>query len=308
MIQENDLVWKEIVTLLLQDFTEFFWQEAYHAIDWTKPYESLEQELNQISIKDEIGRRYVDKLFKVFLKTGEEQWILLHIEIQHSKQEDFPKRMFTYFNRVFTKYNKDIASLAILADLDPNWRPKQYHRVVLNTTILRTYEVVKLIDYQGKEEQLKQSNNPFGIVVLAQLVALSTKYDQESRLISKTQLFRHLLTHKWDFEKIKNMCIFLDNLLALKDELEVKYIEQVKQIEEDNQMNLTLAAERFAFQDGVKSGFQDGEAQILMKLLKVKFKNVPDEYISKIKEADLVKLDNFAVNLLNAKNIDEVFN
>jgi hypothetical protein len=38
---------------------------------------------------------------KFYLKDGKEQWILIHLEVQGKKEEDFPKRMFTYGYRIF---------------------------------------------------------------------------------------------------------------------------------------------------------------------------------------------------------------
>ena len=39
---------------------------------------------------DATGRRYVDKLVKVRLNSGEEQWILIHIEVQMADEGEFP--------------------------------------------------------------------------------------------------------------------------------------------------------------------------------------------------------------------------
>src|SRR5476649_411249 len=91
---ENDRAWKELTTSNLHDFTKFFHPQAYQEIDWTRPIEFLEQELTSVETQAAEGTKHIDKLFKVFLLTGEEQWVLLHIEFQHSKEDDFPERMF----------------------------------------------------------------------------------------------------------------------------------------------------------------------------------------------------------------------
>ena len=44
----------------------------YEAIDWRRPYESLDKELQQITPNARIGRRLADKLFKVWRKDGQE--------------------------------------------------------------------------------------------------------------------------------------------------------------------------------------------------------------------------------------------
>src|SRR5690349_4149063 len=121
---DNDGGWKQIINAHLKDFVEFFWPEAYEDIDWQKPYEFLGQELLSIGIPEAVGKHYIDKLFKVYLKkSGEEQWILLHVEIQNEKDNEFSKRMFTYFYRIFDTYDRAIASLAVLADTNKTWRP-----------------------------------------------------------------------------------------------------------------------------------------------------------------------------------------
>jgi hypothetical protein len=64
--------------------------------------ESLDKELQKIMPDTESGRRDVDKLIKDWRKDGIEEWvlILIHIEIQHQADGDFPRRMFVYYNRL----------------------------------------------------------------------------------------------------------------------------------------------------------------------------------------------------------------
>lgn len=137
---DNDTAWKIILKALLKDFMEFFWPEAHDDIDWQKPYELLEQELLAIVDADDNGKRCVDKLFRVYLKNGQEQWLLLHIEV-HLKDDDFSERMFVYFYRIYDEYKKDVASIAVLADKDVNWRPIKFHRKIWESEITRTYGI-----------------------------------------------------------------------------------------------------------------------------------------------------------------------
>jgi hypothetical protein len=66
----------------------------------------LDNELEKIIKKMKRGRKYTDRLAKVWLKNGEEQWILIHIEIQGYNDEDFSERMFIMFYRIFDRFNK----------------------------------------------------------------------------------------------------------------------------------------------------------------------------------------------------------
>jgi len=304
---DNDMAWKQILSFHLKDFVEFFWEEAYHDIDWAKPYEILEQELMALGLSEEIGKRYVDKLFKVFLKNGQEQWLLLHIEVQHSRDDSFPERMFSYFYRIYDRYHQDVASMAVLADKNKNWRPKQYYRSVWKSEICRTYEVIKLIDYGSKIEELRSHPNPFALVVLIQLVALETKAGDENRFLTKLEFFRCLHQYGWPISKSMDMYRFLDTLLSLNPKFEVEYLEKAKQIDEEFQMNLTLTAERHGFQQGIEQGMQQGEALLLTNILKARFKELPEAYTKKINSAAPDTLNQWAINSVNAKSLEDVF-
>jgi hypothetical protein len=71
-----DALWKAIVTEMLPDFIDFFIPELYEVIDFNRGFEFLEQELEKIIKKSKKHRKYTDKLVKVYLKDGKEQWIL----------------------------------------------------------------------------------------------------------------------------------------------------------------------------------------------------------------------------------------
>jgi hypothetical protein len=304
---DNDGGWKQIINAHLKDFVEFFWPDAYEDIDWEKPYEFLEQELLSIGIPEAIGKHYIDKLFKVFLKSGKEQWILLHIEIQNEKDGEFSKRMFTYFYRIFDTYDKAIASLAILADTNKTWRPNRFHQKIWQSEISRTYEVVKLIDYKSRTAELGNHPNPFAMVVLVQLAAMETQPDDQQRLLTKLEFFRSLCNRGWPLEKCMSMYKFLDAILGLNRNFEVEYIKRVKRIEEEYNMTFTLTAERHGYENGIQKGVHLGEAGLLMRLLEVKFNTLPETYVEKIKNADPNTLNRWGINFVKAESLDDIF-
>jgi hypothetical protein len=77
-----DSPWKDIVETYLPDSFAFFFPDAYTAINWERGFDFLDQELRQVVRDAELGKRFVDKLVKVYLEDGEETWILIHLEIQ----------------------------------------------------------------------------------------------------------------------------------------------------------------------------------------------------------------------------------
>ena len=118
-----DSPWKEILQYYFSDFMAFFFPIAYQDIEWSRKYENLDKELQKVVRNSELGKRVADKLVKVWLKDGEESWILVHVEIQSQKESDFAKRMYVYNYRIFDKHNHSVVSLAILGDEHPSWKP-----------------------------------------------------------------------------------------------------------------------------------------------------------------------------------------
>lgn len=234
---------------------------------------------------------------------GQEQWLLLHIEVQNTKDEGFPERMFTYFYRIFDRYNKDIASMAVLADLNQDWRPNEYRRKIWGSEIIRKYEVIKLTDYQSQIEKLKNHPNPFAMVVLVQLAAMESRPDDKQRLLTKLEFFRALHMHGWPFEKSMNMYKYLDTMLGLSPKYQVQYIIEAKAIDQEFAMNFTTIAEQHGFEEGM----QQGEAHLLLAQLQAKFKTLPESYIEKIRSANANILSQWGVNLVNAQSLDDIF-
>jgi hypothetical protein len=121
-----DSPWKEILEGYFPDFMAFFFPEAAAEIDWSRRFEPLDKEMAQVVQDAELGRRYADKLLKVYLLDGQEEWLLVHIEVQGRREADFAQRMFVYAYRLYDRYRRDIASLAVLADTAPSWCPCRF--------------------------------------------------------------------------------------------------------------------------------------------------------------------------------------
>jgi hypothetical protein len=129
----------------------------------------------------ELGRRYVDKLVKVWTLDGVERWVLIHVEVQTTRDAEFPLRMYVYNYRIFDRYNRRVASLAVLADDDPDWRPAEFHSELFGCETGFRFPAVKLLDFAAQEAELEASTNPFSKVVLAHLKARETASNPDDR-------------------------------------------------------------------------------------------------------------------------------
>ena len=90
----HDSPWKDTIEQFTRSFLEVTFPEVAASIDWSVQPESLEQELREITPASEVGAKRVDKLLKVRLLDGTDQWLYIHIEVQMHYDPDLPKRLF----------------------------------------------------------------------------------------------------------------------------------------------------------------------------------------------------------------------
>src|ERR1035437_6159893 len=152
-MKRNDILWKAALEDLFDDFLHFFYPEADKLFDMDKGFEYLDKELEQLfpPEADIYAPRYVDKLVKVFTLNGQEEWILIHIEVQGYTDQDFAKRMFQYYYRILDKYDKPITAFAIFADTSKSFHPKFYERDFLGTRVYYAFNTYKIIDQNDAE-------------------------------------------------------------------------------------------------------------------------------------------------------------
>ncbi len=158
-----DSPWKEILEVYFQDFMQFFFPQIHQDIDWSQGYDFLDQELQQVVRDADLGKRLADKLVKVCKCSGEETWVLVHIEIQSQEERQFSQRMFVYYYRLRDKYNQKVVSLAILGDERETWRPQPWREELWDCEVTFRFPMVKLLDYAPRWAELEASQNPFAM-------------------------------------------------------------------------------------------------------------------------------------------------
>jgi len=212
-----------------------------------------------------LGRRFADKLVKVWRKSGEEQWVLIHVEVQGQQEVDFSKRMYTYNYRLFDRYNRPIVSLAVLTDQHTRWRPRQYGYDLWGCKIAFTFPIVKLLDYRKQWTTLETSNNPFAVVVMAHLKAQDTKRNAQERQVWKLSLTRRLYEYGYKRQDVLNLFHFIDWVMQLPTDLDKSFWQQVHEFEKERQMPYISSVERMAIQEGLEQGRQQGLQQGLQE-------------------------------------------
>lgn len=252
--------WKEALDTYLPDILAFFFPDAHAAIDWSQDYQPLDKELQQIAPDGGAGQA-VDKLVQVRRRDGSDAWVLVHIEVQSQPDATFAVRMFRYHARLYDRFRQQIASLAILGDDRPNWRPATFGYTLWGCALRLDFPTVKLLDYDPAI--LDASTNPCATVVLAHRLAQATRRDPAGRLDAKLTLARRLYRQGLSRAEIIRLYRFIDWLLRLPEDLEQEAWRQIKAFEEEQQMAYITSAERFGIAEAVRDRTLDGIAGML---------------------------------------------
>jgi predicted transposase YdaD len=311
MDDDYDTPWKEVVTHHFPEFMAFYFPQAHAAIDWSRPHDFLDQEFAPLTRDAELGRRVLDKLVRVHLHTGGEQWVLVHLEVQGRHDSDFAERIFVYNYRVYDRYRRPVASLALLTDASNSWRPDTYSYCLLGCQVRIDFPVVKLQDYVGSVDRLLTMDNPFALVTVAHLLTQQTKRDARRRCIAKWRLTKLLYERDWDRQRIINLYRVIDWIMALPPELDARLRHGILYRERRTTMTYMSSIERIGMEIGRKEGRQEGRREALAEMLTVllteRFGELDAVSRASLAMADAYQLAAWTKNVLAARSLSEVF-
>jgi len=312
---QYDTPWKQAVEHYFPEFMAFYFAKAHAQIDWTQGYTFLDQELQAITKDGELGKRFVDKLVRVTRLQGAEDWIYIHLEVQGTVQAEFAKRMFVYNYRIFDKYDRPVASMAVLADDSVDWKPQQYISEIFDCRMGIEFPVAKLMDYAGREPALAEDTNPFALVTLAHLQTRATRKDPQARFDAKWRLIKILLNRGWDKPRIINLLHVIDWMMALPEHLKQQLWQNLQQLAKEKSMEFVTSFEQIGIdkgrqqglQEGRQEGMQAGESIALQRLLAKRFGPLSANLISSIEAAALSQIEVWFDRAITADKLADVF-
>jgi len=305
--QDHDSPWKEALENRFPDFLALLFPVIHAEVDWSRGMEFLDKELQQVVQDAELGRRHADKLVKVWARDGGEAWLLIHVEVQGEAERAFAERMYVYHYRLFDRYQVDVVSLGVLADTTEAFRPKTFHWGRWGCELMFRFPTAKLLDWQARWGELEASDNPFALVVMAQLQA-KAGVDAEERKAAKFRLVRLMYDRGYCRADILELFRIIDWMIRLPDALEREFLAAVYEIEEAKKMPYVTSAERFGIEKGRLEGKLEGEVAVLLRQIGRKYG--PEALAAcreRVAQADAETLLEWAERVLTAETIDEVF-
>ena len=299
---DYDSPWKKALEVYFKECIQFFFSEMASDIDWDRGYEFLDKELHQVAKDAALGRRYGDKLVRVYRKNGQEEWALVHVEVQGQKKDNFTKRMYTYNYRIFDLFDRKVASVAILADDNFRWRPNNFSYELWGSKAGLWFPTVKLLDYKDKWEELEASRNPFASVVMAHLKALETVGDNERRYRWKLFLIKRLYKLGYDKKDVNLLFQFIDWAMSLPKELEEGLWLEIQKLEEEEKMEYVTSVERI----GIRKGMQQGTMNLLSRQIARRFQVSSESVHPMFAGLTTEQLEELGERFLEAESLDEI--
>jgi hypothetical protein len=299
---DYDSPWKEALAHYLPDALALFFPEVSAQIDWARGYTLLDKELQQVTRDADLGRRLADTLVQVWRREGTDAWVLIHIEVQGQPEQDFARRMFVYYYRIFDRFERSIMSVAVLGDEHADWRPARFAHALWGCTLELRYPVVKLLDWRAREDELAASANPFAVVVRAHLAAQETRGAVEARQRAKVALIRGLYQRGYERAQILELIRLIDWFVALPEEQELVVHRALEAIQEEQKMAYVTSFER----RGRAEGMLEGQRATLLRVIRARFGAVPDTLEKRIATADRERLDQLTDRVSTAASLDEL--
>ncbi|HWK06015.1 MAG TPA: hypothetical protein VNS58_20385 [Puia sp.] len=240
--RKSDILWKMVMDEVFEDLLRFVFPDADQVYNLERGFEFLDKELAEMypEPEKESDTRFADKLVKVFHRDGEEEWVLLHIEIQGdtSRRVEFAERMFRYFYRILDRYRRPVSAVAIFTGQYGKNMPTRFEYAYRRTRLVYEYHSLSILDFTDKE--LEESDNPFALVVeAARTSLLEEKIPEEELLQRKILVGKRLLTRGFAPQKIRAIFTFLENYVLFEDpEMNRTFREQIEPYDKNKVMSV----------------------------------------------------------------------
>jgi hypothetical protein len=278
----HDSPWKDTIDQFTRSFLEVTFPDVAAGIDWSFKPVSLEQELHEITPASEIGAKRVDKLLKVRLLDGTDQWLYIHIEVQMHYDPDLPKRLFTYHYRIFDKYGVHPLTLAILGDTSRKWRPTSYSYQSFGCRITFHFLICKTIDFKGKLDDPRYRHQQVLFIIAAHLGTQQHRHNPQQLKDYRLELTVRFANEGYSPLEIRQLHRLIDWLMPLPDGLKIQFRTQLQQRLPDKTMPHITLFEELALKEGLEKGILQNAREAILDVLDTRFGEVPDSVRERI--------------------------
>ncbi|WP_049895070.1 Rpn family recombination-promoting nuclease/putative transposase [Paenibacillus antibioticophila] len=252
----HDEAFKKLLQTFFAEFIELFFPEFDKLLDHHHT-RFLMQEL----LVDIVGgeKRTLDLLLETrYLEL--DAYILIHIEPQSYRENDFHERMFIYFSRLFERHRKECKLIIPIAVFTADEAKEEKNTLEMGTpqqSILR-FEFMKVELRMQPWRQFIDSGNPVAAALLAKM-GYTKGEEREIRLAYLRMILR--LQGTLDDARMALIMSVADQYFNADPELDKRLLEELKeQYPEEGRalMKLMPVWSRLGYEEGLKEGLEEG--------------------------------------------------
>lgn len=259
----HDEAFKKLLQTFFAEFLELFFPSLNALLDHSRT-RLLMQEL----LVDIVGEeaRTLDLLLETRYKTLD-ACILVHLEPQSYRQEDFHERMFIYFSRLFERHRKEhrlIIPIAIFTSDDARDEPDMFVMEIPEHEIA-IFKFLKVELRRQNWRKFAESDNPVAAALLAKM-GYNEREKREVRLAFLRMMLR--LREKLDDARLALTMSVADLYFKPDPEQDAEILRELGEQDEEGGrtlMELMPAWKRWGYEEGIAEGLEKGRAEGMQK-------------------------------------------
>lgn len=269
---KHDQLFKELSSTFFKEFLEAFFPDVHDHIDF-QAIKALPDEVYTDLLKG--STRRLDIVVETKLKETD-AIVIIHIEPQSYKQDEFHKRMYHYFSLLYYKYQKPIVPIAVFSYED-DW---EVNRFTMEFPFFHVFIFNYLTLHLRKKNwrDYIREHNPAAAALLSKM-----GYTKEERVQVKREFLRMITRMKLDPARERLIYGFFESYLKLTTEEEGKLMAEVGKLSKESEefiKNLPISYE--------EKGKEIGKKEVVIEMLR---EGVSIELISKVTHLDRKEIE-----------------
>jgi predicted transposase/invertase (TIGR01784 family) len=257
LMVSRDILWKGITEDLVEDLLRFFFAPYISQMDLSRSIEPMDKELEQLHAHSDASARRADKLFRIWLKNGQELCFFVHVEVQGYRDEDFPLRMFESSYRIKDRFQCPVAALVIYTDPRHRHQVSEYEDVFMGTQTIYRFNAYVLAEHPP--EELAKEENIFATVLEAAWTGLMANTDERRIAEMQLSIARRLLERGYDKEKARHVLNFIRYFVRFKNQENA--IEFEAQFDQITKASVPMGIEQAIMEELKRQSYAEGRGQ-----------------------------------------------
>ncbi len=289
---DHDRLFKELLSTFFIEFIQLFFPDV---MNYLEP-DSVTFLDKEVFTDVTAGEKYETDLLVQAQFQCQSSYFLIHIENQAKSQTNFNKRMFRYFARLHEKYDLPIYPVVIFSYDQPLLAADDSYQL--------EFPDFKVLEFNYKVVQLNRLNwrdflnqpNPVAAALMAKMQIAT-----EDRPLVKAECLRLLVTLRLDSAKMQLISGFIDTYLNLNESEEKAFRDEIGTIESEEKEQVMQIVTSW-----MRTGIQQGQASMVMRLLKHKFGEINSDVEAQIQKLSSPELEDLSEALLDFEKVSEL--